>query len=153
MTFCRLWTTVYSSECFPAKALLGQLRQSFDPMTQLPWSDALRDWGAEQLRHSNEIAVIFIDLNKFGAFNKQYGHVIGDKVLQGVVQALKDVLDPATDLLVRYGGDEFAIGTLRDRDEADILVDSLRRAWLRFASRWSPNSHYLLGRYPRRTPL
>lgn len=110
-----------------AKALLGQLRQSFDPMTQLPWSDALRDWGADQLLHSNEIAVIFIDLNKFGAFNKQYGHVVGDKVLQGVVSALHLAIDPATDLLVRYGGDEFAIGTLRDRDEADELVEQLRR--------------------------
>ena len=109
-----------------AKALLGQLRQSFDPMTQLPWSDALRDWGAEQLRHSNEIAVLFIDLNQFGAFNKQYGHVVGDRVLQGVVSALRHAIDPATDLLVRYGGDEFAIGTLRDRDEADELVDRLR---------------------------
>ncbi len=110
-----------------AKSLLGQLRQSFDPMTELPWSDALRDWGAEQLRHSNEIAVIFIDLNKFGAFNKQFGHVIGDKVLQGVVQALKGAINSSTDLLVRYGGDEFAIGTLRDRDEADLLVESLRK--------------------------
>ncbi len=109
-----------------AKALLGQLRQSFDPMTQLPWSDALRDWGADQLLHSNEIAVIFIDLNKFGAFNKQYGHVVGDKVLQGVVAALHRAIDPSTDLLVRYGGDEFAIGTLRDRDEADDLVEQLR---------------------------
>ena len=110
-----------------AKSLLGQLRQSFDPMTELPWSDALRDWGAEQLRHSNEIAVIFIDLNKFGAFNKQFGHVVGDKVLQGVVQALKGAINSSTDLLVRYGGDEFAIGTLRDRDEADLLVESLRK--------------------------
>jgi IMP dehydrogenase len=110
-----------------AKSLLGQLRQSFDPMTELPWSDALRDWGAEQLSHLNEIAVIFIDLNKFGAFNKQFGHVIGDKVLQGVVQALKGTIDSSTDLLVRYGGDEFAIGTLRDRDEADLLVESLRK--------------------------
>lgn len=110
-----------------AKALLGQLRQSFDPMTQLPWSDALRDWGAEQLSHSHEIAVIFIDLNKFGAFNKQYGHVVGDKVLQGVVKALKATINPSTDLLIRYGGDEFAIGTLRDREEADELVESLRQ--------------------------
>lgn len=109
-----------------AKSLLGQLRQSFDPMTQLPWSDALRDWGAEQLRHSREIAVIFIDLNKFGAFNKQYGHVIGDRVLQGVVSQLRTAIQPKTDLLVRYGGDEFAIGTLRDRDEADELVEQLR---------------------------
>ncbi len=109
-----------------AKSLLGQLRQSFDPMTQLPWSDALRDWGAEQLRHSNEIAVLFIDLNHFGAFNKQFGHVVGDKVLQGVVSALRGAIDTSTDLLVRYGGDEFAIGTLRDRDEAEELVARLR---------------------------
>jgi len=109
-----------------AKSLLGRLRQSFDPMTQLPWSDALRDWGAEQLSLSNEIAIIFVDLNKFGVFNKQFGHVIGDKVLQGVVAALKAAIDPTTDLLVRYGGDEFAIGTLRDRDDADVFVNQLR---------------------------
>lgn len=108
--------------------LLVRLTESYDPMTELPWSDALRHWGAAQLRQNNEIAVIFIDLNKFGQFNKEFGHVVGDRVLKEVVAHLNSFVNPKTDLLVRYGGDEFAIGTLRDREEADELVASLRAA-------------------------
>ena len=68
-----------------ARGLLGKLRESYDPMTGLPWSDRLREWGREQLEQGVEIAMIFIDLNKFGKFNKDYGHVVGDKVLRRLV--------------------------------------------------------------------
>jgi len=108
-----------------ARGLLGKLRESYDPMTGLPWSDRLREWGQEQLEQGVEIAMIFIDLNKFGKFNKDYGHVVGDKVLRRLVEHLSSLTNPETDVLVRYGGDEFAIGTTRDREEAETLVTQL----------------------------
>ncbi len=108
-----------------ARDLLGRLRESFDPMTDLPWSDALRDWGTEKLEHDVEIAVLFIDLNHFGVFNKEYGHVVGDRVIKEVANHLKKKIDRSTDVLVRYGGDEFAIGTVRTREEAEALMTSI----------------------------
>ncbi len=105
--------------------LLAALRTSFDPLTGLPWADALRNWGIERLEEGTEIAIIFLDLNDFGGFNKKYGHVVGDQVLRLFAQFLNDMIDPQQDLLVRYGGDEFAIGTLRDSDQVLELMSEL----------------------------
>lgn len=108
-----------------ARSLLGKLRESYDPMTELPWSDALREWGVDKLEHNAEIAVLFIDLDHFGSFNKQYGHVIGDRVIQRAAEHIKTKIDPTQDILVRYGGDEFAIATIRPREEAEELMNRL----------------------------
>jgi len=108
-----------------SRSLLGKLRESFDPMTELPWSDALREWGIDQLEKGVEIVILFVDLNNFGKFNKQFGHVVGDRVIRKVSAHLSSKIDPASDVLVRYGGDEFAIGTIREREEAEGLMESI----------------------------
>ena len=113
------------SSIVTSRSLLGKLRESYDPMTELPWSDALRDWGIDQLEKGVEIVILFVDLNDFGKFNKQFGHVVGDRVIQKVSSHLRSKIDPKTDILVRYGGDEFAIGTSRDRDDADDLMAAI----------------------------
>lgn len=105
--------------------MISKLRQSYDPMTGLPWSDALREWGLTKLEQGVEIAILFVDLNHFGKFNKDYGHVVGDKVLKRLVEHLSANVDPDQDVLVRYGGDEFAIGTTRERESAEALRSKL----------------------------
>lgn len=111
-----------------AMHLLDGLRRSWDAMTDLPWSDELRRWGAEMLDGGHEIAVIFVDLDGFGQFNKRFGHVVGDRVLRRVADFLRERIDPALDVLVRYGGDEFAVATLRLHDEAEALAAELQAA-------------------------
>src|SRR5947209_6784345 len=102
--------------------MLQELGRSYDPLTALSWSDRLREWGVDHLKNSEEVTIIFIDLNDFGQYNKKYGHIIGDQVIQKVAAYLASGIDPELDVLVRYGGDEFAIGTLRDRDETEALA-------------------------------
>jgi IMP dehydrogenase len=110
-----------------ANMLLRELGRSWDPLTGLSWSDQLREWGIDNLRTGREVTILFIDLNDFGSYNKRYGHIVGDKVLQSVASMLKSTIEPDRDMLVRYGGDEFAIGTLRHREEADGMAEVLRR--------------------------
>lgn len=105
--------------------LLRELRRSWDTLTGLGFSDRLREWGIEQLTAGREITILFIDLDSFGEYNKKYGHPVGDRVLKRVAKLLKDTVGD-TDLLVRYGGDEFAIGTLRPRAEAEDLAESIK---------------------------
>lgn len=105
--------------------VLEELGVSFDPLTGLPWSDALRDWATSALKRGHEIAVILIDLNQFGQFNKVYGHVTGDSVLKAVSESLKSGVDADVDFLCRYGGDEFALASVRHADDAIRLVESL----------------------------
>jgi IMP dehydrogenase len=107
--------------------LLSEIGRSYDPMTGLPWSDYLREWSIEQLAAGNEITVIFFDLDNFGTFNKRYGHLVGDEVLRRVAQLLASEIDPQTDVVCRWGGDEFAIATLRRREEAGLLAHQLSR--------------------------
>ncbi|MFN8140255.1 MAG: GGDEF domain-containing protein [Fimbriimonadales bacterium] len=104
-----------------AQDLLRDYGRNFDPLTQLPWSDTLREWGISQLREGHEITIIFFDLDDFGLFNKRFGHIVGDTVLKRVADELKQSVDPDTDHLCRAGGDEFCIGTLRPRDDAELL--------------------------------
>jgi len=105
--------------------MLQELGRSYDPLTTLSWSDRLREWGVDHLKNGEEVTIIFIDLNDFGQYNKKYGHIIGDQVIQKVASYLSNAIDPHLDVLVRYGGDEFAIGTLRDRDETEALAELL----------------------------
>ncbi|QDT34494.1 GGDEF domain-containing protein [Thalassoglobus polymorphus] len=58
-------------------------------------------------RVPSSICVILIDLDYFKSVNDQFGHAVGDVVLEAVGKTLQHQLR-SYDLLVRYGGDEFA---------------------------------------------
>jgi len=109
-----------------ASLLLRELRRSWDPLTGLSWSDGLREWGIDALRNGKEVVVLFVDLNSFGEYNKRYGHIVGDKVLQLVADVLRENIDPSQGVLVRYGGDEFAIGLIGTQREGQELADHIR---------------------------
>lgn len=105
--------------------LITELGRSWDPLTGLSWSDRLRDWGVECLESGQEITIVFFDLNNFGEYNKKFGHTIGDRVIWGFGVLLGRIIDPSKDVLVRYGGDEFAIGTIRDREQTISMLSAL----------------------------
>jgi diguanylate cyclase (GGDEF)-like protein/PAS domain S-box-containing protein len=53
-------------------------------------------------------SLLFLDLEKFKAINDDYGHEVGDKVLQIIAKRLQALIRPE-DLAVRLGGDEFVL--------------------------------------------
>jgi diguanylate cyclase len=54
------------------------------------------------------VALVMLDIDHFKQFNDQYGHPLGDRVLQHVGQLLRDALPPRA-TAARYGGEEFCI--------------------------------------------
>lgn len=60
------------------------------------------------VRQSNISSIILIDLDHFKAINEQYGHKTGDNVLREVARLLAQRIR-RTDVLCRFGGDEFFV--------------------------------------------
>jgi diguanylate cyclase (GGDEF)-like protein len=99
-----------------------------DPLTELLHHRGIQDRLAIELKRAQRtetrLALLMIDVDKFKIFNDTFGHPSGDRVLTTVAQALRRVARD-TDIVGRYGGDEFC-AILPDTD-----VDA---AW-RFAGR------------------
>jgi diguanylate cyclase (GGDEF)-like protein len=73
------------------------------------------------------VAIVLFDLDHFGAFNKQHGHVIGDAVLRTFGSILSRRLR-SSDIVARFGGEEFvAILDGATVDEAHRVADEVRR--------------------------
>jgi diguanylate cyclase (GGDEF)-like protein len=73
------------------------------------WDDTLpREW-LRALRAGAPLAVLMIDVDHFKAYNDRHGHAAGDACLRRVAVGLKGCLNRPADLLVRYGGEEFAM--------------------------------------------
>lgn len=115
-------------------ALLAHLAEDTDPLTGLPRADALRDWMWRRLEEGKELSVLFLDLDDFKSVNRDHGHPAGDVELRRFAQALRAGTDEGADFCARYGGDEFVIATMRDRDEAASLAAMLASVLPRPAS-------------------
>jgi len=59
-------------------------------------------------REQSKACFIFIDVDHFKAINDQYGHIVGDKVLQKIAELIKHNVREV-DICGRYGGEEFCI--------------------------------------------
>ncbi len=59
-------------------------------------------------RYISNLALIISDIDHFKEINDTYGHDAGDKVLQSISTLMKDLLRQ-TDIIGRYGGDEFLL--------------------------------------------
>lgn len=84
-----------------------------DPLTGLANRRVLdetleREW-ARLARQPGALAVIMCDVDHFKRYNDRYGHDGGDECLKRIAEALRESLARPTDLVVRYGGEEFAL--------------------------------------------
>jgi diguanylate cyclase (GGDEF)-like protein len=78
-------------------------------------------------RPERTISLLAIDIDHFKAVNDQYGHEVGDRVLQQVVQSIRRAMRP-DDALIRMGGEEFLlIASERSPEAARELADRLLR--------------------------
>ncbi|RMB54793.1 diguanylate cyclase (GGDEF)-like protein [Sphingomonas sp. PP-CE-3A-406] len=60
-------------------------------------------------RTKQPLSLAIIDADHFKAFNDTYGHVAGDKTLQSIADAMREVYRRPADQIARIGGEEFAV--------------------------------------------
>lgn len=84
----------------------------FDALTQLYNRSAFESLLPQALhnaqRDNRQVAVLVIDLDRFKNVNDSLGHAIGDQLLKGVAERLRESVR-ASDIVARIGGDEFII--------------------------------------------
>lgn len=83
-----------------------------DPLTGLLnrrfFDEAVESAVANAKRASTELSLIVLDLDHFSAVNNEFGHTVGDVVLQRVARSIRSAVREG-DIVVRYGGEEFVV--------------------------------------------
>jgi diguanylate cyclase (GGDEF)-like protein/PAS domain S-box-containing protein len=99
-----------------------------DPLTGLPNRELFTDRLDVALRRAartgRQVAVMFLDLDRFKLINDSLGHDVGDQVLCAVASRLSSVTR-ASDTLARFGGDEFTV--LCDEVDESAALDMAQR--------------------------
>ncbi|WP_322047368.1 diguanylate cyclase [Paraburkholderia sp. J67] len=88
-------------------------RATFDEVLQMEWKRALRD--------GVPLSLLFIDIDRFKAYNDHYGHQPGDIALKAVAKQISGCIDRPGDHVARYGGEEFVV-VLPDTDPAGAIL-------------------------------
>jgi diguanylate cyclase (GGDEF)-like protein len=131
------YINVYLRETAPVletKRLMESLRDSTlrDPMTGLNNRRFLEEYVetlvASVQRKRSHVAILMLDLDYFKMVNDTYGHDAGDAVLKALSNVLKQSVR-ASDLVIRYGGEEFLIILLdSEASAAEHVAENIRLA-------------------------
>lgn len=116
-------------------ALLDEVRHQalHDPLTELANPRLLEDRVNQALsmarRNGVQVAMLFVDLDKFKSINDVYGHKKGDELLRAVARRLLAAVREV-DTVARIGGDEFAVlaqGATNPQD-AEVVAERIASA-------------------------
>ncbi|MBU3945303.1 MAG: diguanylate cyclase [Proteobacteria bacterium] len=121
--------TRYIKEATPvieAKRFASALQETTlrDPMTDLYNRRFLETYSntlvASTMRRATTVGILMCDMDFFKEVNDTYGHETGDVVLIKTAEVLKSCVR-ASDMVIRYGGEEFVILLIDVKNSQDIL--------------------------------
>lgn len=98
----RAWNDTMRLSAYATHDSLTGLHNRRALLTHLP------QWTAWSARYGHPLAVLHIDVDRLKRLNDRYGHAMGDAALQAIAAALREGVRNS-DLVVRVGGDEFAV--------------------------------------------
>ncbi len=105
----------------------------YDALTQIPnrmlFTDRLSQACREALRSGREVALLFVDVDRFKQVNDSLGHAFGDELLRAIARRMQECARES-DTVARLGGDEFAIlmDGVRGREDPEALAMRLVEA-------------------------
>lgn len=119
-------TTMKQAE-FSLRSVAEQMRSlaETDGLTGLlnrrAFDDAMSAVAEQSRRERKPMAVLMIDVDRFKAYNDTYGHLEGDECLKVIADCLRLAIDRPSDVLARFGGEEFVV-LLPNTDEDQALA-------------------------------
>ena len=94
-------------------------RRQFDEFMDRHWRIAMRI--------GEQVSLIMIDIDYFKPYNDTYGHLEGDECLKQVAMVLTRCVTRSTDLVARFGGEEFAcVMPFTDLEGALAVAEAMR---------------------------
>jgi diguanylate cyclase (GGDEF)-like protein/PAS domain S-box-containing protein len=105
-----------------------------DSLTNLPnrllFEDRLEHAIAQSKRQNRQLAVLFLDLDRFKNINDTLGHAMGDDLLKEVANRLQHILRDG-DTAARLGGDEFTVlvENLEDPSQAAVVASKIQEGF------------------------
>jgi diguanylate cyclase (GGDEF)-like protein len=116
-----------------------QLQQANEVLEQLSITDGLTKLHNHRFFHDHltreikrvsrvrePLSMILVDVDDFKALNDRFGHAAGDELLRRIAMVMNDSIRES-DLLARYGGDEFVVlASDTDLDGAEKLAEKIR---------------------------
>ncbi|MBM3260200.1 MAG: diguanylate cyclase [Candidatus Sericytochromatia bacterium] len=102
--------------------------QNANPLTKLPGNLVIETEVQRRLELGEQVAVLYVDLDNFKAFNDKFGFEAGDRIIQFTAEILKDAVqfvDHAGDFIGHIGGDDFII--MSQPNAADDLCREIIR--------------------------
>jgi diguanylate cyclase (GGDEF)-like protein len=120
---------ILAGRLYDADRLLA--RHAPDPLTGLPgrraFHELYRRLSAGAKRRSASVVLLLLDVLHLKDINDRFGYNVGDDVLRTVADALLES-SRSTDLVARYGGDEFAVLLVEAASkDADIVLSRVRQ--------------------------
>jgi len=108
----------------------SQLKAMTDSLTKLPNRGAYDIYIQKEYerfrRYGGQLSMLVCDVDKFKSINDNYGHQAGDKVLQLISRQIKKGTRES-DLLTRYGGEEFVVILPEtDSENAMLVAEKIR---------------------------
>ena len=90
-------------------------------------TDRLQQGIKKAKRYKTQLALLFIDINKFKIINDSLGHYIGDKTLIEIAKRLKKTVREE-DTIARFGGDEFII-LLENTKNVSLVKEKIKNSF------------------------
>lgn len=100
-------------------------------------NELLAQESARSKRYDRPIAFLMIDIDRFKEINDRFGHQMGDRVLRETAKLLEEQVRDS-DIVVRYGGDEFLIILPETIDEIDALKERIHKEVARYGDILKP---------------
>jgi len=128
------WVALYHDITEQKKsAELVYQHANYDRLTGLPNRQFFFEQLSRELprsrRENKQVALLYLDLNRFKPINDTHGHEAGDFVLRAVAERWQRCLR-SSDVLARLGGDEFAVivGRINEAEDARVISEKLIQA-------------------------